>query len=128
MDPISDMFIRIKNAYRAGHKSVLIPHSKFKQEIIRVLERAGLAGHIERRGKRVRKIIEVNLKYDKDGNPALSGIKFISKPSRRIYSSYEDIQRAREGGIVVISTSHGVMSGSEARKAKVGGEVIAEIW
>ncbi len=122
------MFIRIKNAYRAGHEAVLIPHSKFKQEIVKVLERVGLVGQSARKGKRVRKIIEVNLKYDGDGEPALSGIKFISKPSRRIYSSYEDIQRAREGGVIIISTSKGVMSGREARKAKVGGEIIAEVW
>ncbi|MBI2640772.1 MAG: 30S ribosomal protein S8 [Candidatus Sungbacteria bacterium] len=127
-DPISDMFIRIKNAYRAGHKAVLIPYSKFKHEIAKVLERGGFTGKIERKGKRVRKVLEIALRYSGNGEPALGGVRLISKPSRRLYSSHRDLSRAREGGTLIISTPQGVMSGKEARKAKVGGEMIAEIW
>lgn len=128
MDPISDMFIRIKNAYRAGHEAVVIPYSKFKYEIAKTLERSGFVGKVDRKGKRVRKVLEVALKYNAEGEPAVSGVRLISKPSRRFYTSYSDIRRAEYGGSWIISTPQGVMSGPEAKKAKVGGELIAEIW
>lgn len=127
MDPISDMFIRLKNASRAGHETVAIPYSRFKHEIARVLEREGFVAGLERKGKRVRKILEVALKGGKD-NPAIHDVALISKPSRRLYRPFREIGRAQKGGIVLVSTPHGVMSGDEARKAKAGGEMIAEIW
>ncbi len=127
MDPISDMFIRIKNAYKAGHEAVQIPYSKFKHEIAKTLERAGLTGEIERKGKRVRKTLEIKLKY-KEEEAAINDIKLISKPSRRLYASYKDLVKPRHGGIVVLSTPKGVMTSQEARKDKVGGELIAEVW
>lgn len=128
MDPISDMFIRIKNAYRAGHESALVPYSKFRYEIAKALERAGFLGKVERKGKRVRKSIEVPMQYNKEGGPAMNGVKIISKPSRRLYTPYRGIRRGVQGGVLILSTPQGVMSGQEARRAKVGGEVIAEIW
>lgn len=128
MDPISDMFIRIKNAYRAGHEAVFIPYSKFKYEIAKTMERSGFVGKVDRKGKRVRKVLEVALKYNVEGEPAVSGVRLISKPSRRLYTPYGGIRRAEHGGSWIISTSQGVMSGPEAKKAKVGGELIAEVW
>lgn len=122
------MFIRIKNAQRAGKESVLVPYSKFKYEIAVLLHRAGFAGEAERRGKKTRKTIEVPLQYNKEGKPTISDIKLISRPSRRMYSSCRELKLSRRGGIIVVSTPQGVKSVEEALKAKVGGQLIAEIW
>ena len=127
MDPISDMFIRIKNASRAGHETVTLSYSHFKHELAKVLERHGYVGGLERKGKRVRKTLDIVLKGDKE-NPAIHDVALISKPSRRLYLPYREITKSKRGGIVVISTPQGAMSGEEARKAKVGGEIIVEIW
>lgn len=127
MDPIADFFIRIKNAQRAGHETVQISYSKFKHEISKALERSGLVGKVEKRGKRVRKTLEVGLVY-RGARPAINDLKLISKPSSRRYSSYKDLRPGRGGGIIFLSTPKGVLSWSEAKKAKVGGELIAEIW
>lgn len=127
MDPISDMFIRIKNARRAGHDAVLIPYSKFKHEIARALERAGMVGALERKGKRVRKILEIKL-LAPDQQTAFTDVRLLSTPSRRLYSSYKELKPVRRGGIMLLSTPQGVMSSIEARRARVGGQLIAEIW
>lgn len=127
MNPISDMFIRIKNAQRAGHVSVRIPHSKFKHEILKVLERHGFVGSIERRGKRVKKILHAGLFYH-DEIPMIREVKFLSRPGRRVEMPYKKLRPATHGGIIILSTSKGVMSGREARKEKIGGQLIAEIW
>lgn len=127
MDPISDMFIRIKNASRAGKESVHIPYSKFKHELLKAIERRGFIAKIERKGKRVRKVLEVALRYE-NAVPVMKDLRLISKPSRRIYASSKNIGRARSGGMLLLSTPLGVLSGGEARKKKVGGEVVAEIW
>lgn len=127
MDPISDMFIRIKNSGRAGHESVQIPYSKYKHEIAKVLERAGLVGKIERKGKRIRKTLEIQL-ISKSDKPAIGNVNLISKPSRRLYTPYKNLQKSRHGGILLVSTSKGIMTESEARKEKVGGQLIAEVW
>jgi len=126
-DPISDFFIRIKNAQRAGHEYVRIPHSRFKQEIVKVLERANLVGPVERRGRRIRKTLEVALLYP-EGKPAITGAALISRPGRRIFAGYRELPRARRGGVVIVTTPKGVMISSEARKQKLGGEVLAEVW
>lgn len=127
MDPISDMFIRIKNAQKAGHESLQFPYSQFKYKILKVIERGGFIGKVEKKGKRVKKILEVKLLY-KNGSPLVSGTKLISKPSRRIYSSYKDLRFPQHSGVVILSTPKGVMTSKEARKEKAGGELIAEIW
>ena len=127
MDPVSDMFIRIKNAQKAGHETVQFPYSKFKHEILKVLERSGFIGKIERKGKRVKKALEADLLY-KDEKPGIEEIKLISKPSRRLYANHKSLRFPRHGGIIVISTPKGVLTGKEAKNEKVGGELIAEIW
>lgn len=126
MDPISDFFIRIKNAQRAGHETVQISYSKFKHELAKALERAGLVGRVDKRGKRVRKTLEICLLYREEG-PALSDLKLISKPGQRIYSSYQDLQSTRDRSVVFLSTSRGVLSGDEAKKIKAGGELLVKI-
>lgn len=127
MNPTADFFIRIKNAQRAGHEMVQVPYSKFKHEIAKALERSGLVGKIEKRGKRVRKTLEIGLLYQED-QPVINDLKLISKLGRRLYLSYKDLKPARSIGIVFLSTSKGVLSGTEAKKAKVGGELMVEIW
>jgi len=127
MDPISDMLIRIKNAEAAGHASVRIPYSRIKHEIARVLERAGFAAGLERRGKRMKKTLEINLSGRRDA-PAIHGIKLFSTPGRRLYRSYRELKRAPHGGIYILTTSRGVFSGAEAKREKAGGEIIAEVW
>ena len=127
MDPISDMFIRIKNAQAAGHESVRLPYSKFKHEIARALERAGYVGEIERKGKRVKKTLMIQLRYAGE-QPAVSDVKLLSRPSQKIYSSYRDLRPSKTGGAILLSTPKGVLSRDEARKEKVGGLIIAEVW
>lgn len=127
MDPISDMFIRIKNAGKAGHESVFIPYSKFRNEIAKSLERAGFVGEVEKRGKRIRKSLEIKLFYENE-EPKIKNVKFLSKPSRHLYAGYKEIPKSKFGGAVLVSTSRGVMTSQEAKKAKMGGELIAEIW
>lgn len=127
MDPISDMFIRIKNAQAAGHASVRFSHSKFKYEIVRALEANGYVGAIERKGKRIKKILEITLRYNGD-KPAIRGVTLISKPSNRVYASAKDLRAGQKGGITLISTPKGVMNSKDARKQNTGGMVIAEVW
>ena len=127
MDPISDMLIRIKNAQAAGHETVHIPYSRLKHEIAKVLERAGFVADTERRGKRVKKTLEVVLRGGKEA-PAIRGVNLFSTPGRRLYRSYRELKPAPHGGIYILTTSKGVFSGAEARKEKAGGELIAEVW
>jgi small subunit ribosomal protein S8 len=127
MDPISDMFIRIKNAGKSGHESVFIPYSKFKYEIAKTLERSALTGGVEKKGKRIRKSLEIKLLYDSEV-PKVRNVKFFSRPSRHLYAGYQEMPRSQFGGTVIVSTSGGVMTSEEARKAKIGGELIAEVW
>lgn len=128
MDPVSDLFIRIKNSYRAKKPTVVVPFSEFKAEIARVLAARGYIGAVEKKGRKVRKFLELELKY-REGAPALADVRLISKPSRRIYIKKEEIRPVRQGhGLLIVSTSRGVMSGEDARKASVGGVAIAEVW
>ena len=127
MDPISDMLIRIKNAQRAGHEVVRVSHSKFKYEIVRALELNGYVGKIDRKGKRVKKTLEIELLY-KNEEPVIHGIGLISKPSNRMYASVKELNTARKGGLLLLSTPKGVMSVRDARKQNVGGMLIAEVW
>ena len=127
-DPISDMLTRVKNAYRAKKEAVVLPHSKFKEGIANLLEARGYAAAVEKKGRRTGKFLEIKLRYN-DGRPAMTGIRCISKPSRRVYIGGKDIKTVRQGfGMLIISTSKGLMSGEEARKLKLGGEAIAEVW
>ncbi len=127
MDPISDFFIRIKNAQTAGHDAVQIPYSRLKHDIARALARGGFLGGIERKGKRVKKFLEVGLIGGKESS-GVRGVRLISTPGRRIYWPYKAVRRAPRGGMVILTTSKGILSGAEARREKVGGQVIAEVW
>ena len=127
MDPISDMLIQIKNAARAKHETVELRYSKFKHEIVRAMERSGLVKDIERKGKRVKKTLAFTLVYRNEA-PLISDVQLLSRPSRRLYTPYARLQKSRRGGVILISTPKGVLNSDEARKNKVGGQLIAEIW
>ena len=128
MDPISDMLTSLRNALSVGKAVVKVPFSNLKYEIAKILEREGFIEKAEKKGKRQKRFIEITLKYT-DNQPAISGLKKISKPGQRIYSGWREIKRVKGGyGIAIISTSKGLMTDKEARKQKLGGEIICEVW
>jgi small subunit ribosomal protein S8 len=127
-DPISDMLNRIRNAQAVFHPTVEIPFSNLKYEIAKILAKSGFIEKVEKKGRKVKKNIEITLKYE-DKIPAISGIKRISKPGQRIYSDFRKIRKVKGGyGIAIISTSKGLMTDKEARRQKLGGEILFEIW
>lgn len=128
MDPVGDFFNRIRNGYAAGNASVLVPYSALKEEIARLLESKRYIAGYEKKGRKIRKFLEVKLRYEAK-RPALHGVRRLSRPSRRLYTSVSDIRTVRQGfGTLIISTSKGLMTGEDARKAGIGGETIAEVW
>lgn len=127
-DPITDMLNRIKNGQASAKEMVIVPYSNFKYEIAKILEKEKFVAGIEKKGKKANKFFEVILKYD-NKIPAISGIKRISKPGRRIYLPAKDLRKIKDGfGMAVVSTPKGLKSNKQARKESVGGEVLFEIW
>jgi len=131
--PIADMLVRINNAQAVGKEQVSVPSSKIKYKIAQILKDAGFIGEIEKKKKKTKKseveYLSITLLYGEDKQPGMSGFKLISRPSRHMYSGVKDIKLVRSGyGIAVMSTSKGVMSSKDARKAGLGGEVLFEIW
>jgi len=127
-DPIADMLTRIRNAQAVSKPEVLVPFSKIKYQILKILEKEKFIEKIEKKGKGVKKKIKVVLKYNQK-QPVISGLKRISKPGQRIYLPAKKIKSVRGGfGIAIVSTSQGLMTDKEARKKKLGGEIICEIW
>lgn len=128
-DPIADMLTRIRNANLALHDSVEMPGSKLKGEIARVLRDEGYITDYELRDARVGTELVVRLKYSRDRRRVISGLDRISKPGRRIYADRTTVPRVLGGmGISVLSTSQGVITGHEARRRGVGGEVLCSVW
>ncbi len=127
-DPISDMIIRIKNAGISHKETVTFPYSNLKFEICSILEKQGFIKSHAKKGKKVAKSIEVGLLYD-GPHSHIQGVKRVSKPSRRIYKKVSDIRPIRNGyGNIIISTPKGLKTDVEARKEKLGGEVLFQIW
>jgi len=127
-DPITDMLNRISNAQAVAHPMVELPFSKFKYEIAKKLESNGFVKKVEKKGRKISKILEITLNYV-DKTPGMAGFKRISKPGQRIYLSCNEIKRVKSGlGMAIVSTSKGLMTDSEVRKQKVGGEVLFEVW
>ena len=128
VDPIADMLNIIRNAQMAGKAEVSIPFSGIKFNIAQILGKNKFIDKIEKKGKKITKSIGITLKYDSK-IPAISGLKRISKPGQRIYFSFNKIKPVRGGyGIAIISTPKGLMTNKEARKQRLGGEVICEVW
>ena len=128
-DPIADMLTRIRNANQMKHKTVDVPASKLKAEILTVLKREGYITDFERLNDGVQGTLRITLKYLKNEERVIRGLKKISKPGLRVYAKTDDLPKVLNGlGIAIISTSNGLMTDRAARKQKIGGEVIAYIW
>jgi len=134
-DPIADMLTRIRNAVYGRHQRVDVPSSRFKTEIAKILEREGyIAGFklldVEpAEGEPARPMIRLFLKYGPKGEKVISGLERVSRPGRRVYLGRDDVPRVMGGlGTAILTTSHGVMTGKDAVKAGVGGEVLCNIW
>ncbi|HHE67530.1 MAG TPA: 30S ribosomal protein S8 [Candidatus Parcubacteria bacterium] len=128
MDPISNMFTKIRNAAAVKKEAVEIPFSYVKYEIAKILKENGFVKEVDKRGRGTKKVIKVVLNY-KEGEPVISGIKRVSKPGQRIYKGTREIRPVKSGyGLAIISTPKGLMTDKQAKKAKVGGEIICEVW
>ena len=129
-DPIADMLTRIRNGNSAEHDTVVIPASKMKVEIARILKQEGYIDGYSVEGETAKeKTITVQLKYGPDKQKVITGLKRISKPGLRVYAKGNDVPRVLNGlGIAIISTSKGLMTDRDARKNNLGGEVVAYVW
>ncbi|MCL6471722.1 MAG: 30S ribosomal protein S8 [Firmicutes bacterium] len=128
-DPIADMLTRIRNANRAFHEVVDIPASKLKEELAKILKEEGYIRDYQIIQENGFPVIRVKMSYGSNKERSITGIKRISKPGLRIYAKKDEIPRVLGGlGIAIISTSKGVMTGREAKKAGLGGEVICYVW
>ena len=128
-DPIADMLTRIRNASRARHTEVLVPASRTKREIARILKAEGFIAEVAEDRDGTLMILRLQLKYVDGKVPVVSGLKRISKPGLRVYARKTDIPRVLGGlGIVIVSTSQGIMTGAQAKQAQLGGEVLAYVW
>lgn len=127
-DTIADMLTRVRNAHMAGLDIVEMPHSKLKGEISRVLKKEGyITDYVVEGG--AKKVLRIYLKYTVEREPAIRGLKRESKPGLRRYVAADEVPRVLGGlGVTILSTSSGVMTGSEARKQHVGGEVLCSVW
>jgi len=128
-DPVADLLTRVRNAIQARHSSVDIPASQLKIEICRVLKEEGFVRDYSVDETTKPGLVRLQLKYDPVHGPVVQGLRRVSKPSLRVYSGSRDINRIRGGlGISILSTSSGVMTGRQAAKDKIGGEVLCEVW
>jgi small subunit ribosomal protein S8 len=128
-DPIADMLTRIRNASAAGHRELTLPSSRVKREIARILVEEGFVESFSTQPGDVQEILSLQLKYVEGRTPVVSGLKRISKPGLRVYARKTEIPRVLGGlGLAILSTSHGIMTGSEARKLNLGGEVLCYVW
>jgi small subunit ribosomal protein S8 len=128
-DPIADYLTRIRNALGSGHDDVLIPASRLKEEISRILKEQGYISDFRRRPAKVGEEIQIRLKYTEDRRPVIIGLERVSRPGRRRYVDHKEVPRVHGGtGTAIVSTSVGVMTGHEAKAKGVGGEVVAYVW
>jgi len=128
-DPIADMLTRIRNALMARHDFVLIPASRMKLSITRILKEEGFVGDYEVLKGKPHRVIKLYLKYDGKNQPILSGLERASKPGLRVYAGRREIPRPYGGlGIAIISTSKGVMTGQRAWRQGIGGELLCYVW
>ena len=127
-DPIADMLTRMRNALTVRHNTVTVPASKMKLAIADLLKNEGyINGYSVTEG--TKSSIVIDLKYGPNNQKVINGLKRISKPGLRIYASYEDLPKVLNGlGIAIVSTSKGLMTDKQARKQKIGGEVLAYVW
>lgn len=129
-DPLSDMLTRIRNAGMVKFESIEMPFSKMKVQLARILKEEGYINDFHTiENPEAFNTLKLDLKYDKNGNEVITGLKRISKPGRRVYARYNDIPKVLSGlGISIVSTSKGVFTDKQARAQKVGGEIVCEVW
>ena len=128
-DPVSDFLTRIRNATLVNKPRVVVPHSNFKFELSNLLKNEGYILDVKVNENGSKKEIQIDLKYTDSGKPVIAGLNRLSKPGRRVYVGSDKLPRNNGGlGTVVVSTSRGLLQDSEARKRKLGGELICEVW
>lgn len=128
-DPIADMLTRIRNAVKARHPSVSMPASKLKVAIAQVLREEGFIRGYQVTQEGPRKVLKIDLQYTGRKEPILTGLKRVSRPGLRVYTSAGSIPRVYGGlGVTILSTPQGVMTGEKARRLRVGGEVLCQVW
>jgi small subunit ribosomal protein S8 len=128
-DPIADMLTRVRNAARARHTEVVVPASRTKREIARILTEEGFIADWSEEKDGPAQVLRLRMKYVDGKVPVVSGLKRISKPGLRVYARKTEIPRVLGGlGIVIVSTSRGIMTGAQAHKAELGGEILAYVW
>jgi small subunit ribosomal protein S8 len=128
-DPIADFLTRIRNGLIADHDTVEMPASSFKAEIARILSEQGYIEDFEVAPARVGRMLRVKLKYTEDRKSVISGMERLSKPGRRRYVAADEVPKVLGGmGTAIVSTSRGVMTGHDARRQRVGGELVAKVW
>lgn len=129
-DPVADMLTRLRNAITSHHDRVELPASKLKVEIARILKSEGFIRNYSLQEKeKTQPTLRIDLKYSPAGEPVIHGIERVSRPGRRVYRNKQEIPRPLGGlGLAIVSTSKGVLSGEEAAKTGVGGEVLCQVW
>lgn len=128
-DPISDFLTRIRNAQQAGHEELSLPGSKLKHRLAEVLVSEGYLRDVSFESDDKQGVITVGLKYGPDKSPAISELKRVSRPGRRVYVGVTDVPRVKNGlGIAILSTSKGLVVDREARKSRLGGELLCTVW
>jgi small subunit ribosomal protein S8 len=128
-DPIADMLTRIRNASMVNHKQVVVPSSKIKVAIAQILKAEGFIDAFAVTDEKPQANLIMRLKYTGRGDAVITGLERVSKPGKRVYTNHRDIPWVRSGlGISIISTPKGLMTGREARKAKLGGEILCTVW
>jgi len=128
-DPLADMLTRVRNASAVKHESVDVPASNIKKEVARILLKEGFVKSYDVIEDGKQGIIRIQLKYSRDNEKVITGIKRISKPGLRVYAKKDDVPKVLGGlGVAIISTSKGLITDKEAREQEVGGEVIAYVW
>ncbi|MCL6444699.1 MAG: 30S ribosomal protein S8 [Alicyclobacillus sp.] len=128
-DPIADMLTRIRNANQVGHERVEIPGSNIKRAIAEILKREGFIRDAEFIADGKQGVIRLFLKYGKNQERVITGLKRISKPGLRVYANHDNIPRVLGGlGVAILSTSQGILTDKEARRLRIGGEVLCYVW
>jgi len=129
-DPIADMLTRVRNAIMARHDAVLMPTSRMKLAIARILKKEGFIADYEvLKSSKPQREIRIHLRYDDKNAPILAGLERVSKPGLRVYVGRDEIARVHGGlGIAIISTSQGVMTGQQAWRKRIGGELLCHVW
>ncbi len=128
-DPLSDLFTALRNAMRAGHERVDVPASRVKEAVLKVLEEEGFIASFRKVQEEGRPVLRVGLKYDHEGEPIVSGLERVSRPGRRVYAKADAIPSVLGGlGVAIVSTSRGIVTDKKARQARLGGEVLCNVW